>query len=242
MIFFLLACYNEEKAIKPVFRDILSAFGMSGVRIILVDDGSGDETVGTADKMSQELKIPLKILRHPCNMGLGEALKTGLGWICKNAAARDFVVTMDCDNTHPPATARKMASMLPGCDVVIASRFREGGCQKGVPFLRAAVSRIASLFFRLFYTAVSDWSSGFRAYRVEVIRELKIPERIREKGFTSQMEILLFLLRSGARICEVPLKMDYSLKKSRSKMRFFPLIFSYAKFLLCYLTNRKGQG
>ncbi|MFH1958156.1 MAG: glycosyltransferase family 2 protein [bacterium] len=241
MIFFLLACYNEEKAIEPVFRDILSVFGMSGYRIVLVDDGSGDGTAGTADKMSQELKIPLKILRHPCNMGLGAALKTGLGWICKNASGGDFVVTMDCDNTHPPATAWKMAAKLPGCDAVIASRFRAGGRQKGVPFLRAAVSRIASRFFRLFYPAVSDWSSGFRAYRVEVIRESKIPERIREKGFISQLEILLMLLRGKAGICEVPLRMDYSLKKSRSKMRFFPLVFSYAKFLFCYLTKHKGQ-
>jgi len=241
MISFLLACYNEENSIKPVFRDIANVFGRSGYRIVLVDDGSGDETVRVADKMSHELGIPLKILRHPCNMGLGAALKTGLGWICKNSAAGDFIITMDCDNTHPPETAAKMIEKLSCCDTVIASRFANGGCQKGVPFLRAAVSRIASRFFRLFCPAVSDWSSGFRAYRVETIKKLNISGRIREKGFASQIEILFMLLSGKVKICEVPLRMDYSLKKSRSKMRFFPLIFSYAKFFFCYLTKPKGQ-
>ena len=242
MIFFLLPCYNEEEAVGYVFRNIVSVFGAGGYEIVIVDDGSEDKTAKIADKTAANLNISVKVLHHFRNKGLGMAMRTGIDWICKNAGRRDSVITMDCDNTHPPEVALRMLEKLREWDFVIASRFVNGGSQKGVPFLRGFLSRAASRFFRLFYSGVSDWTSGFRAYRVGVLRKLEVPGRIREKGFTSQIEILLMLLKGKSRVCEVPLKLNYSLKKSRSKMRFFPVVFSYLKFFFYILTTGKICG
>lgn len=242
MIFFLLPCYNEEKAIRPVLRNIASSLEAGGYKIVIVDDGSEDKSAGVADKIAADLNIPVKVLRHSLNYGLGRAMRTGLDWICKNAGRGDFVITMDCDNTHPADVAVRMLEKLCGCDFVIASRFVNGGSQKGVPFLRGFLSRSASQFFRLFYPAVSDWTSGFRAYRVEVLRKLEVPGRIREKGFTSQLEILLILLKGKSRVCEVPLELDYMRKMGRSKMSFFPVVFSYLKFFFYILTKQRFYG
>ncbi len=234
--FFLLAAYNEAEAVEPVFKSIKRAIAGDFV-ILLVDDGSVDGTSERAAGVAEELSINLKIITHTRNRGLGAALKTGFEWIDKNAASDDIVVTMDCDDTHPPETVPGMIEKLGGgnrhaCDAVIASRFVKGGLCRGVPFARSFISRAGSFFMSLFFhkSSVSDWTSGFRAYKAAVLKKAGIPGLLREKGFSVQLEILFILLSSGVVIEECPLQMDYALKKSPSKMRLFPLLLAYIRF------------
>ncbi|PKN00533.1 MAG: hypothetical protein CVU78_00600 [Elusimicrobia bacterium HGW-Elusimicrobia-2] len=242
MIYFLLAAYNEAESIEPVFASIKRAISRDFI-ILLVDDGSNDGTSGKASSVARHLNISLEIIRHPCNLGLGAAIRTGFEWIDKNASSDDIVVTMDCDDTHPPATVGAMINKLgtgsrPGCDAVIASRFVEGGRCSGVSFLRSVISRAGSFIMSAIFrgSAVSDWTSGFRAYNAAALKKARVPSLMRAKGFSAQLEILFLLLGSGAVIGECALQMDYSLKKSPSKMRLIPLLFEYlhvgSRFLL----------
>jgi len=233
MIYFLLAAYNEAESIEPVFTSIKRAIDGDFV-ILLVDDGSVDGTSERAKALAEKLNIKLRIIMHSRNMGLGAAIKTGFEWIDKNAAADDIVVTMDCDDTHPPETVNGMIEKLDSAGVVIASRFVKDGSCRGVSFARSFISRAGSMLMSLFFykSAVSDWTSGFRGYKAGVLKKANIPHLLREKGFSVQLEILFILLSAGAVVDECPLIMDYSLKKSASKMRLFPLLFRYIRFFM----------
>jgi len=241
MIYFLLAAYNEAESVEPVFTSIKRAIGRDFV-ILLVDDGSVDGTSERARSAAEKININLELIRHPRNLGLGSAIKTGFEWIDKNASSDDIVVTMDCDDTHPPEIVEGMVEKLgdgvrTGCDVVIASRFVKDGFCMGVSFVRSLISRAGSLFMSLFFykSSVSDWTSGFRAYKAVALKKAGIPHLLCEKGFSVQLEIIFMLLSAGAIIEECPLRMDYSLKKSASKMRLFPLLLAYVKVMARFL-------
>lgn len=233
MIYFLLAAYNEEDSVEPVFSSIVKA-GFGDSAILLVDDGSEDLTSERAVAAAGRFNIKLELLRHPENLGLGAALRSGFEWIDKNASPDDVVVTMDCDDTHPPETVKPMLSKLSagdrlGLDAVIASRFVKGGGCSGVPRLRSAISSAGSLLISSLFprSGVTDWTSGFRAYNVRALQKARIPALVQSKGFSAQLEILFLLLKSGEALGESPLLMDYSLKKSVSKMRLVSLLFEY---------------
>ncbi len=238
MIYFLLAAYNEAESVESVFTSIKRAIGRDFV-ILLVDDGSVDGTAERAKSAAEKININLELIRHPRNLGLGSAIKTGLEWIEANASLDDIVITMDCDDTHPPEIVEGMVEKLgvgghAGCEVVIASRFVKDGFCLGVSFVRSFISRAGSLFMSLFFykSAVSDWTSGFRAYKAGALKKAGIPHLLREKGFSVQLEIIFILLSCGTVIDECPLQMDYSLKKSVSKMRLFPLLMTYIRFFM----------
>ncbi|MCD6423237.1 MAG: glycosyltransferase family 2 protein [Elusimicrobia bacterium] len=228
MTFFLLPCYNEEKSLKAVleeFKNINTDF-----EICIVDDGSQDATNEVAKNLKEKFNLPVEILKHKKNQGLGSAIKTGFGKILKRAKEDDFVVVMDADGTHPLSVAQKMINVAKkqNCDIVIASRFKRGGMQKGVSFVRGFLSRLSSFFLKLFFGKICDWTSGFRVYRAGALK--RIFKKIRQKQFTVQVEILFLAKKQNLKICEVPLQLNYKLKKSPSKLRLFSLLFSYLQF------------
>lgn len=214
--FLLLPAYNEEKAL-PSLLDRLKGLEL---KLIVVDDGSTDRTAEVAARHCSAL------LRHEKNKGLGEALRTGFEYVAKNAADDDVVVTMDADDTHEPALIPSMLERMKDFDIVIASRYCRGGKQTGVGNMRAFLSRVMSLVLGLVFPVkgASDYSSGYRAYKVGI---LKHGLQIESRGFSCMPEILVKLARVGAKVTEVPLVMHYELKKSATKFRALDLIFGY---------------
>jgi len=204
-VYLLLPAYNEEKALPSLLEKVRS----QDWRMVVVDDGSSDRTAEVAAKHCSVL------LRHDQNRGLGEALRTGFDYLARNAADDDVVVTMDADDTHDPALIPAMLAKLKDSDIVIASRYCRGGRQTGVGWLRAVLSRVMSLVLGLAFPVrgASDYSSGYRAYKVNL---LKKGLRIESRGFACMPEVLVKLAATGARVAEVPLVMHYELKKSGS--------------------------
>jgi dolichol-phosphate mannosyltransferase len=189
---------------------------------VLVDDGSSDSTVEVAEQYAK--RMPLRILRHPQNKGLAETLNTGLREAVRVASPEDIIVTMDADNTQPPALIPRMVSMIhEGRDVVVGSRYRPGARVVGVPLYRRFLSYGASLLFRtlLPIRGVRDYTSGYRAYRAPVIKEmydLYEDEFISETGFSCMVDILLKLRNRKFVFGEAPLVLRYDLKEGVSKM------------------------
>jgi dolichol-phosphate mannosyltransferase len=112
-----------------------------------------------------------------------------------------------------------------GYDVAIASRFRPGGGQIGVPRSRAVVSRVANLLMRLIFPipGVREYTCGLRAYRARVIQDAigvfgNDFIQLRGLGFTSTPEILVKLHLLGCRFAEVPFVLRYDLKRGPSRM------------------------
>ena len=225
MVIVTLPAYDEEQTLPPLLESIRESMEENGIdyRVIVVDDGSSDGTALAVEKLVDHM--PLSLVRHPENRGLGEALRTGLLEALLGAEDRDIGVTMDSDNPHTPGLiARMVRAIREGNDVVIASRYRSGARIRGVPLARRALSRTSSWVFRLCFPTrgVRDFTCGFRAYRAGVVKQAFAVyghEFVAESGFSCMVDILLKLRRMDAIMTEVPLILRYDLKFGASKMQ-----------------------
>jgi dolichol-phosphate mannosyltransferase len=145
---------------------------------------------------------------------------------------------MDADNTHSPALIPVMLENIKnGKDVVIASRYEEGGEEIGLSYSRRLFSAGASFLLKLFFAipGVKDYTCGYRAYSGRVIKkafDVYGGSFIEESGFTCMAEVIIKLNLLGCEISEVPLVLRYDLKKGRSKMKVLKTIRRYFILIL----------
>ena len=225
-IWILLPAFNEEKSIRILFPDIKKVFERRNqdYRIVVVEDGSTDNTYKILREL--ESQYPLDIIVHKINRGLGETERDGFEFISEKADDKDIVVRFDCDYTHKPSYIFKLIEKLQeGYDVVNTSRFQRRGGQKGVGIYRAFISYAANIFMKLIFNVpgVRDYSCGFRAYRVKVLKDaIGIFEngfmQLKGLGFTSTLETIIKLKMLGCRFAEVPFVLRYDRKTGKSKM------------------------
>ena len=238
MIKVILPAYNEEKALPSIFNffiGVLEKGIQQDFKIFLINDGSRDHTEEVARGFLD--KLPLSIISHKENMGLGLAIKTGFEAAAKEYNEQDIIVVLDADNTHSPGIINIMADKIgEGYDIVIASRYNKEGREIGLSFYRRLTSKIANLLLKAFFPidGVKDYTCGFRAYGSSIIKKGldKYGENfIREKGFVCMAEILLKLNSLGAKTSEVPLVLRYDLKTGKSKMKILKTIAGYLSLI-----------
>ncbi|TWU01812.1 glycosyltransferase [Neorhodopirellula pilleata] len=236
-VFLALPAYNEQESLPELLERIGEAFADSGLEyeVVIVDDGSRDDTAQIASQMS--FQMPLHLVRHSTNQGLGRTIRDGLREAVDRAGERDIIITMDADNTHPPGLINRMVqSVHEGCDCVIASRFQTGACVVGVPFERHLLSIGARVLFTILFPTrgVRDYTSGYRAYRASVIRSAFDhygDDFVGETGFSCMADVLLKLRAMKCVFGEVPLRLRYDQKGGESKMRVFHTIGLTLKLL-----------
>lgn len=234
MIYVIFPAFNEEKVIRPTLLALAET--MKGFeneyRAILVDDGSTDATTLEAERAVRESggRLPLTILKHEVNQGLGAGLRTGIYWCLDHAGDDDFIVTLDADNTHPPALIPTLvARVRDGYDVSIASRYREGSEVHGVPGHRRALSDIGRLVFQGLYPipGVRDYTCCFRAYRVPILRRARRvygDSLCTARGFEAVMDLLLRLGPLDVKAIEIGFRLDYGGRVGQSKMKVLQTI------------------
>ena len=199
-IFIIIPCFNEELCIESTIRNLRS--NMPGVRIAVVNDGSSDHTL---DKI-QSLQDPaLTILDIPLNSGIGTTVQTGLLYAMRNGAK--YSVKADGDGQHPAEEIpHLLAPLLAGeADFVIGSRFLE----KGDGFHSTFFRRIGIRFFHILSflltgTAITDATSGFRAYNRNT---LEFAAKYYPAFDYPEPEECILFLRNGFRGREVPCRM-----------------------------------
>jgi dolichol-phosphate mannosyltransferase len=219
-----LPAYNEEIALPRLLDRIerLNSSSVPPVTVVLYNDGSTDSTVPIA--RSRQQQIPFVILDCPINKGLGAGLRALVEYAVANADDDDVLVVMDCDDTHDPAQIGDMLRRLgEGADVVIGSRYVRGALVRGVPPLRRLTALGAAALFKLVHPVrgVWDYTCGYRAYRVSVLKKAakRYGDRlIAESGFACMVELLLKLNSLGARFAEIPLQLRYDQKPTETKM------------------------
>ncbi|NLX98571.1 MAG: glycosyltransferase family 2 protein [Rhodopirellula sp.] len=225
MIYLVLPAYNEEENLGELLgaaQRVFSADNRS-YQVVLVDDGSRDGTLPLAEEWTE--RIPLRIVRHPVNQGLGPTLRDGLRAAAESAGNGDIVVAMDADNTHPPELVPPMARLIDeGYDLVIASRYQPGARVAGVSAFRRLLSWGANGLFRATFPipGVRDYTCGFRAYRGSLLRnafERYGDSLVSEAGFQSTPDLLIKLAGLAPRATEVPIDLRYDRKRGESKMR-----------------------
>ena len=245
MIYILLPAYNEEYALEPLVSKIATVMGemRSAYRIVVVNDGSRDDTKRILTNLSKRYAID--VITHKYNRGLGETARDGFEYIAEVASPNDFIVRMDCDDTHEPRYIPAMISKLKeGYEAVIASRYAPGGGQIGVDWYRRVISRIANLLMKTVFPIPGVWeyTCGFRAYRVSLIQDaLAIFGNrfidLKGMGFTGTVEKMIKCKLMGAKVAEVGFVLRYDQKMSTSKvvtslttLGYFVLIAKYIVF------------
>ncbi len=242
MIWILLPAFNEAESLPRLLPKIVEAMTTLKLdyRVVVVDDGSMDTTPDLLEQFRSQL--PLDVVTHPINRGLGETERDGFEHIARAGKEGDILVRFDCDDTHEPEYIVSMlAKIEEGFDVVNTSRFQPGGDQLGVNGYRTIISYGANLFMRMVFgiDGVKDYSCGFRAYRLSVIRDaVRIFGnnflQLRGLGFTSTLETIVKLKLLGCRFAEVPFVLRYDQKASESKMVSSITTLGYLMMALLY--------
>lgn len=242
MILILLPAYNEEDSLPrlmPKLNQTLSGMG-EAFQILVCNDGSKDGTQAMLEKYAEQM--PIEIIRHKINRGLGESSRDLFERASEIVQKGDVIVRLDCDDTHEPEFIPSIvAKVRDGYDVVIASRFAPGGGQKGVSGYRAFISRGANLFMKVFFpiSGLREYSCGFRGYRAEKIKEAisfygNNFIQLKGLGFTCTLEKLVKLKLINARFGEVPFMLRYDQKQSASKMVSSITTLGYLVMTLLY--------
>ena len=201
-------------AVIPAFNEAASiAAVVSGVRdavahVIVVDDGSSDATAEAARRAGAE------VLVHPENLGKGHAVRTGLARVMSGSFTH--VLLLDADLQHLPeeASALLATAESSGAEIVLGQRRFD---RSRMPASRYHANRIGSRVLSWFVgVPVQDTQCGFRVFRVDALRPLKLTAT----GYEVETEMLVKVRRRGGRVATVPVTAVYG--NQRSKLRPVP--------------------
>lgn len=190
----IVPTYNEAANIEDLISGIQSI--APEFEVLIVDDGSPD---GTADLVEGKVHL----MRGSEKRGLGPAYVTGMRWALERDY--DFVFQMDADGSHRLSDLSTISNALLHADCVIGSRWITGGSTEKWPLTRRALSRTGSWYSSaMLGLGVKDATSGFRGYRVSILRALNL-DRVESKGYAFQIEMTKKVSDLKAEIMEVPI-------------------------------------
>jgi len=198
----VLPTYNESENIERVLRRVREAMPDAGV--LVVDDGSPDQTAEIAERVGKEIG-GVDVLRRSAKSGLGSAYRAGFTWGLERGW--DALVEMDSDLSHDPdALPALVAPLSDGADLAVGSRYVPGGSIPNWRWHRRLLSRGGNLYAAfLLGLGITDATSGFRAYRGSILRRIDLSQ-VRAEGYGFQIEMVDQVLHHGGRVVEVPIR------------------------------------
>ena len=195
-----IATYNEIDNLPSLVDRTLTLQPTADV--LVVDDNSPDGTGRWAQQLAAS-QPRLHTITRSGKLGLGTAVVAKMEFAIANGY--DWLVTVDGDNSHDVAEMDRLLSAAENVDVVLGSRYVPGGRILNWPWYRRVASRLANLFAQwVLWIPVSDCSSGYRCYRVSMLKDLD-PSTIIGRGYSFYEEVLWRLNRIRARFVEVPI-------------------------------------
>ena len=193
-VWVVIAAYHEGKVFAQVFDDV----ARRGDHVVVVDDGSADDTAERAASASI-------VVRHPVNLGQGAALQTGIDYALQHGA--DVVVTFDADGQHRTADIEPLVAALRNApaDFALGSRFL--GNAMALPPARRLLLRAATVFTQLTTgLRLTDTHNGLRAMTRRGAGRI----RLRQNRMAHASEILAQIAASGLPYVEVPVRIEYT--------------------------------
>jgi glycosyltransferase involved in cell wall biosynthesis len=216
----IIPAYNEEEVLASTLAELRLA--QPHLTQLVVDDGSVDATATVARHSGAEVVI------LPFNLGIGGALRTGFMYAIRNGYTS--AIQFDADGQHDPTEIPVLLQSIgSGSDLVIGSRFAEGGGHYEVGRVRrAAMSSLRWMIRRISRQEFSDTSSGFRAFSERALRMFSKDYPVE---YMESVESLLMAVNAGLVVCEVPVRMRERAGGVPSN-RHFRLVFNYVRLLV----------
>jgi len=230
----VIPTYNEKENIVPLIEKILEnqkKFKNLDLEVLVSDSHSPDGTKDLVEKRFQ--KDPHVHTLDVIERGIGVGLIKGFDFATEVLKA-DILVSMDADFSHNPKDLPKLLLPLgPKFNLVIGSRFSKGG-ENRLSFIRRKFSFWANFLSRLLLGEwrIHEWTTSFKAFTADLYKSINkdnIPWKA--KSFVFQTAFSHELIRSGAKVHEVPIVLE-DRKAGKTKMQTFRYIFELLKFLL----------
>jgi dolichol-phosphate mannosyltransferase len=230
-----LPTYDERENIEPMVAALLERLGPDD-SVLVIDDGSPDGTGEIADRLAAE-EPRVVVLHRPHKEGLGPAYLAGFRQALADGA--ELILEMDCDFSHDPGDVPSLIAAAAEADLVLGSRYAEGGRIENWGPLRRFVSRAGSLYAQALLSApVHDLTGGFKCYRRQVLERIDL-DAISSRGYAFQVETTFRALRAGFRVIELPITF-VDRKAGTSKMS--PTIAAEAIWRVPYLRALASTG
>lgn len=215
-IFIVIPAFNEEKVIKSVVENLLEKDKYS---VVVVDDGSTDSTI---DKIAD---LPITILQHHQNYGMGASLRTGFAFSLHNDAK--YIISFDADGQHISEDIPALLLPLQSgkAEVTLGSRFLTKASGKTVPPARRFLLKNAIQFTRLLSNIqVTDTHNGLRAFKASALKKIEFSQN----RMAHASEILHIISKKNISFMEVPVTViytDYSLRKGQRMVNAFNILW-----------------
>jgi dolichol-phosphate mannosyltransferase len=228
---FVIPAYNEEANLPRLLKDLEArpALFPPGSRLLVVDDGSQDGTVGIVETYAGPL--PAEVIKLDRNQGPGAAFRTGFAAALAGCPGEALVITLEADTTSDLDALPEMLQLArTRAELVLASWVMVNVSR----FRRVLSGGAAVVINRILGVDAKTVSSFYRVYRASVLRRAVArygDGLIREPGFACKAELLSKLTSLGASIEEVDVGLDTSRRVGESKMPIVRTIFHYWRLM-----------
>jgi dolichol-phosphate mannosyltransferase len=227
--------YNEVDNVGPIAERLRAA--VPEASLLVVDDGSPDGTGAAADRIAAA-DPRVHVLHRTEKAGLGAAYTAGFAWAGEHGY--DVVVEMDADGSHAPEELPRLLAALDDADVVLGSRWVEGGRVVNWPKSRELLSRGGNWWTRtVLGLPLRDATGGYRAYRREVLDAVPL-DAVASQGYCFQVDLAWQAWRAGFRIVEVPITF-VERERGTSKMSRAIVVEALWRVTWWGLTSRRSR-
>lgn len=230
----VIPTYNEKENIEIVIEKIFG-LGVSELYILVVDDNSPDGTGGLVERLKIKYQN-LDIIHRQRKAGLGKAYEAGFRQALKRGA--EYIFEMDADLSHDSKHIPEFLNAIKSHDLVLGSRYIQGGGVRNWNFTRRLISKVGNLYARMILgIPYKDLTGGFKCYRRKVLESIDF-SKISSVGYNFQIETTYIAYKKGFRIVEIPI-IFAERTQGKSKFHIKIVIESFWKVLLLKFKNQK---
>lgn len=210
----IIPTFNEADNIGKIIEELFFLYPETS--LLIVDDNSPDKTADVVRTYKKNYSR-LHLLERPKKEGLGPAYLDAFQWALKRPF--HFFIQMDGDFSHAPKDVMRLLNALGEADLVIGSRYKNGGQTLNWPLSRRILSKVGSFVMkRLTKLPIQDATSGFKCFKRKALEKLS-EISIQSKGYVFQCEVNYRLFKNGIKITEVPIVFSQR-THGKSKMSF----------------------
>ena len=193
--------YNEKDNLEPLLVSIWQY--VPELHVLLVDDNSPDGTGRLADELSLRHRPKFFVLHRDRKAGLGKAYAAGFKQVLADGYAR--ILQMDGDLSHDASHLPALIDRLKTHDLVLGSRYSDGGGIENWDARRLMLSRAASTYARIVTgMPFTDLTGGFKAWNRQALEQIGLDD-LQSTGYLFQIETTYRLFLRGGSIAEVPI-------------------------------------